>query len=222
MHVSLTYRNLDELITEDAPTVSIEQALIRLQNLGVVVDPDQAAILQDLQRRRNWIERHAYDRDPDDGADVSQAVGFIAYFLREFLDTALEDDIDADLLARVSGLSHDTSREGGRGTERSAHAMRSATDRQYLRSAANRRLDEWIQEAYPHDDTLPWRTPGSSYETEICPVCLEKLLVTGGHPESPYCFLCQTQIDVAYCEHCGATCSRAHGPHCICDLRTRT
>jgi hypothetical protein len=222
VHVSLTYRCLDEPITEDTPTVSIEQALIRLQNLGVAVDLDQAAVLQDLQRRRNWIERHAYDRDPDDGAAVSQAVGFIAYFLREFLGMALEDQIDVDLLARVSGLSHDTSREGGPETELFADVTKVNCGDDGPESSARDRVDAWIRENCPNDGTAADGKEDPFPGTVSCPACLKDFVLMKGHPAAPYCFFCQAHIDAACCECCGSTYLRASGPRCACDLRDRT
>ena len=220
-HGLLIYAGNDDPITEDAPMVGLQEALDRIRILGLVVDPDQATVLQGLQRRRDWIERHAYDRDPDDGAAVSQAVGFIMYFLREFLDTALEDHIDADLLARVSVLSHDTSREGGPETVLFADVTKVSCGDDGPEGSARDRVDTWIRENYPSDGTAADGKADSFPGTVSCPACLKDFVLMEGHPAAPYCFFCQAHVDAACCEHCGATYSRAHGPSCTCNLWIR-
>jgi len=194
VHPALIYRNIDKPITDDSMTVGFDQMLIRLKNLGLELEPDQAPVLRNLQRRRNCIEHHVYDRDPNDGTVVGQSIRFIAYFLHEFLDTTLEDQLGAGLFARVTKL---------------------VCDYEELKSIAEGQLEKWIKETYPHDDTAEWGTPKSFPGTVDCPVCRQELLVMENHPEAPYCFFCGSQIDdAAQCEHCGVTYLKADGPHC--------
>ena len=197
VHPLLIYKNIDKPITGDSMTVGFNQMLIRLKNLQIELDSDEASVLKNLQRRRNCIEHHIYDREPDDGIVLGQSIRFIAYFLFKFLDTSLQDQLDGDLYGKVTQL---------------------ICDYEELTSIADGQLDKWIKETYPNDDPAEYGTPESFNGTMDCPVCHQEFLVMEDHPKSPYCFFCHSQIDATQCEYCGETYLKADDPHCTNDF----
>lgn len=193
VHPILIYKNIDQPINEDSMTVGFDQMLIRLKNLNVQLEPDQAAVLRNLQRRRNCIEHHVYDRDDNDASIVGQSIRFIAAFLHGFLGTTLGEQLDADQFAKVTKL---------------------ICDYEELKSIADSQLDKWITATYPTNDTAELGSPESFPGTVDCPICREELLVMEDHPEAPYCFFCRSHVDAAECEHCGIIYLPAQGSHC--------
>ncbi|MGE4067449.1 MAG: hypothetical protein AB7H88_11790 [Vicinamibacterales bacterium] len=95
-HPILIYRNLDKRISDDSPTVGLEEALTRLDNLGQGLSASQGNTLRELQRRRNRIEHHRFDADKEHALVVGQAFHFLLGFLPEHLGVPLRSLIDED------------------------------------------------------------------------------------------------------------------------------
>ncbi|MBI3050392.1 MAG: hypothetical protein HYY76_19010 [Acidobacteria bacterium] len=114
IHPILIYRNLDKRITDDSPTVGLEEALIRLDNLGRGLSAAEVATLRELRIRRNRIEHHRFDPAKDHAVVVGQAFHFLLGFLPAHLDVELralvdEEDQYRDLLE--AALSFEQRRE---------------------------------------------------------------------------------------------------------------
>ena len=94
----LIYQNIDKPINEDTNTVGLKSILIRYQNLKILLSKNEHAILYDLQKRRNRIEHHKYQRGARDDFVVEKSLRFIYYFLPNHLESSLESAINDDCL----------------------------------------------------------------------------------------------------------------------------
>lgn len=96
VHPVLIYRNLDKRITEDSPTVGLEECLTRLDNIGRGLTAGEVATLRELRNRRNRIEHHRFDAASDNAVVVGQAFHFLLGFLPAHLGVELRDLIDEE------------------------------------------------------------------------------------------------------------------------------
>jgi hypothetical protein len=121
VHPLLIYRDIDKRVTADSQTIGLKEILVRMENLGIPLAPNQTAILAELQKRRNHIEHHRFDPSADHQITVGQALKFLLDFLPDHLGIALEDIVeDTDIYNKVltAILSY---------TERVERAVREAT-----------------------------------------------------------------------------------------------
>ena len=96
IHPVLIYRNLDKRITDDSLTVGLEEAIVRLDNLGRGLSTAEIATLRELRVRRNRIEHHRFDPAKDHAVVVGQAFHFLLGFLPAHLGVELRNLIDED------------------------------------------------------------------------------------------------------------------------------
>ena len=179
----LIYRKIDSKITEDSQTVGIDEALVRLENLGVGLPKEHRDTIVKIQKRRNRIEHHHYDHKEEDEAIIAEALSFILYFLEFELESKLEEDIPAEILREIQGI---------------------VRERQDLYWAAMHRLEEWMQKTWPEWNREEFDTPEEFQGTLDCPICTESFLVIEHH-DKPFCFHCNTSVDAELCEDCGRT-----------------
>jgi len=95
-HPLFIYRKLDKPITPESQTVGLVDATDRLGNLGVKLSLKDKAVLKRLQTRRNEIMHYKFDASLDHKTLVAQALRFIYHFLKDHLDTSLEDVVSEE------------------------------------------------------------------------------------------------------------------------------
>jgi hypothetical protein len=54
----LIYKGIDAKITDEATTVSVREALMRLENLGLGIPDEEKKTIENIQRVRTRIEHH--------------------------------------------------------------------------------------------------------------------------------------------------------------------
>lgn len=180
-------------ITEDAQTVSVREALTRLENLGLGILAGAKKIIENIQRVRNRIEHHRYDHsEKEDDAVIAESLKFILYFVEFGLKRKLDDQIDSNLLREIK---------------------RRVWEYNERQSLAEFRFHEWLRTVWPdwkEEEDLPEEFGG----TCRCPECAQDWLVIGWH-DKPFCFDCNTTIDADECEHCGRTFLVKSGCDCV-------
>lgn len=177
----LTYRDIDRRITDDSQTVGIKEILIRLENLKVGLPDEQRKSIENIQKRRNRIEHHRYDKEESDGYIIGESLKFITFFVEMKLNCELKNYLESSLLGEIE---------------------KAIFDYQELESIASSRLEKWLKKQYP--DWNPWEenTPDEFAGTVDCPKCNNTYLVIDGI-ERPFCFYCNMDIEAVECESCG-------------------
>ncbi len=180
----LIYRNLDKRIAEDSQTVGLDEAIIRLENIGVNFDAEMRGGVKKIQARRNRIEHHRFDHDAkNDELIIGEALKFIFDFVEFVLDARLEDHLDPTIIA----------------------SMRQRIFRYNdLEGRARARFETWIKSVWPDWDEQVEDTPEEFEGTHDCPNCRQSWLVMDHH-EVPFCFWCNASVAADDCEHCGRT-----------------
>lgn len=56
----LIYKNIDAKITDDSQTVGVREILVRFENIGVKLPPEQTEAIAKIQKIRNRIEHHRF------------------------------------------------------------------------------------------------------------------------------------------------------------------
>lgn len=193
----LIYQDIDKKITEYSRTVTIKEALTRLENLGSGLPKDQKEIIDRIQKRRNRIEHHRYDHKLEDDVTIAESLSFILYFVEFALKGNLESDIPAETLREI---------------------QRIVRDRQERYWVAMHRLEEWMQGIWPQWNREEDDTPKEFQGTQDCPICRESFLVIE-QLYKPFCFHCNTTVDAGVCEHCGRSFLMSEGCSCgvTCD-----
>jgi hypothetical protein len=178
----LIYKNIDSKITDDAMTVGVREALVRLENLGLGIPDEEKKTIENIQRVRNRIEHHRYDHnDKEDDAIIASSLKFILYFVEFVFERKLEDHIDAKVLRDINHRVFEYNEWNG---------------------LAEHRFHEWIRRQWPSWDEEKEDTPGEFGGTHRCPECRQDWLVVGWH-DKPVCFGCNMSIDAQMCEDCG-------------------
>lgn len=179
----LIYRNIDTPITDDSQTVSIKEALARLENLGLGLPKQQRTMIEDIQRRRNRIEHHRYDQKEEDEVVIAESLQFILFFVDSILRGKLEDDIPPETLRTIQEIVY---------------------EREQMYWIARHRLENWMHETWPDWNNEVADTPEDFSGTNDCPICRDSFLVDGYYPK-PFCFRCNTTVDAEECDYCGRT-----------------
>lgn len=179
----LIYRNTDSPITDDSQTVGIEEALSRLENLGLGLPKQQRTVIKNIQKRRNRIEHHRYDQKAEDEVVIGESLQFILFFVDSVLRGKLEEDIPAETLREIQRIVY---------------------ERDQLYWIARHRLEKWMHETWPDWNNELYDTPDEFEGTNDCPICRDSFLVSGYHPK-PFCFRCNTTVDAEECNYCGCT-----------------
>lgn len=178
----LIYKNIDAKIGDDALTVGVREALVRLENLGFGLPPDQKQIIENIQKSRNRIEHHRYDHnEAEDDAIVAASLKFILYFVEFGLGRKLDDVIDPELLREINSRVLEHNERYG---------------------LAEHRFVEWAKKRWPRWNELLEDAPEDFEGTLPCPKCRQDWLVIGHH-EKPICFWCNTKVDAQVCSDCG-------------------
>lgn len=178
----LIYKNIDAKITDDAMTVGVREALMRLDNLGLGIPAEERTTIQNIQRIRNRIEHHRYDHNEKEDSDiVAASLKFILFFVEFVFERKLDDVIDSQLLRDIN------------------HRVLAFNERNGL---AEHRFSQWAKEKWPDWPEEESGTPEEFPGTDQCPECRQDWLVMGYH-ERPFCFYCNTSIDAQCCDECG-------------------
>jgi hypothetical protein len=179
----LIYKNIDAKITDDAQTVGVREALIRLENLGIGIPAEEKRTIENIQRVRNRIEHHRYDHsEVEHDVIIAASLKFILYFIEFELQRKLEGHIDGTILRDIS---------------------RRVFEYNESNALAEHRFNEWAHTQWPDWKEEEEDTPEEFGGTLPCPECRQNWLVMGYH-EKPFCFHCNTSIDDANeCEDCG-------------------
>jgi hypothetical protein len=175
----LIYKNIDTKITDDAQTVGVREAIVRLENLGLGLPSYEKKTIEDVQRVRNRIEHHRYDHGAEDDAIIASSLKF---FIEVVLHRKLDAQIDGETLQEITGRIFDYD------------------ERRYL---AEYRFREWLRTKWPdlkEEEDAPEEFRG----LHDCPECSQDWLVIGWH-DKPFCFYCNSTIDAGECENCGRT-----------------
>ena len=188
----LIYKNIDKPITEDSLTVGISDLLIRLENLNLGMPLEQKEIIKNIQKRRNRIEHHRYDKVDEDERVIAESLKLILHFVEFFLNERLEDDVDPDTLREIQRLVFEYNE---------------------LLSLANYRLEQWIKKQWPSWDPEKLDSPEEFEGTLDCPECRQCYLVISD-TDQPFCFWCNTKIDAEECEDCGTVFIAGVGHRC--------
>ena len=192
----LIYKDIDVRVTEDALTVSVREALIRLENIGLKLPKDQIEAVERIQKIRNRIEHHRYDHnEKEDELVIGEALKLALYFVEFVLGKRLGDDI---------------------GTELFAEMQRRVFDYDELRTLADMRLEEWMKREWPEWNPEKEDIPEEFGGTLDCPACRQSYFVIGYH-ERPFCFHCNATVEGAACEAGGSSFMSANG--CACEWR---
>lgn len=174
-HPLLIYRTIEQPVNDDSRTVSLAEALARLENANVLVDKEYRGILLNLQRRRNRIEHHRFVSDKSHEYVLAKAIKFI----RDFLETELDTDIEAELPP-----------------EQLADARELLFSYEELVNRAKAEVTGEIRK-YPPKDQL-------DFDVAECPKCWnETLLVRPDDRGVGYCYFCNGEVYVKQCERCG-------------------
>jgi hypothetical protein len=173
-HPLLIYKELNKRISEDSPTVGLEETLARFNNLKIELSAADVETLRDLQRRRNRIEHHKFIADERHRYVLGKALRFIFYFMQDHLGTSLEKEIDEEIYPsiREAILSYE---------EMLADAKKEAA--------------KLVPGGGPKD-------PGATPVLVLCPECDNETLVIGCE-KGNYCFFCACEVDVEPCPRCG-------------------
>lgn len=174
VHPLLIYKNIDRPINDDSPTVGFRDTLGRLCNIGVTLNPDEIRVLEDLQRRRNRIEHHKFEKDESHKLVVGKALRFIYYFLQDHLGLSLEAVLEDDLYqeARAAILSFEE-----------------------LLSEAERRAADQLA-FLTKDDLID-----GCVEPCVCPECGNTTVVIGSD-YGDFCFFCHAEVEMRQCMLC--------------------
>jgi hypothetical protein len=180
----LIYKNIDTKITADAMTVSVREALTRLENLGLGIPDEEKKTIENIQRVRNRIEHHRYDlNENEDDAIIASSLKFILYFVEFVFERKLDGHIDSNILRDIN------------------HRVFEYNERQGL---AEHRFNEWAHMEWPDWDEEKSDLPEEFGGALPCPECRQDWLVIGWH-DKPVCFCCNTTIDANVCGDCGQT-----------------
>ena len=174
-HPLLIYKNIDRPITDDSLTVSLNEIFERLSNLRIALSPKEISIIKDLQRRRNRIEHHRFEKDDSHKYVVGKALRFIYYFLQDHLETSLEEQLSEDDLyqeAREAILSYEE-----------------------LLKEAEREIQSHLAIMTKDDFDVP-------RESFACPEC-GHMTVLIGTDMGDFCFYCHSEVDMEQCIICG-------------------
>ena len=177
----LIYRNIDKAINDDSITVGINEIIARLDNLKIGLPKEEQDIIKKIQKRRNRIEHHKYEKDGNDQFIIGESLKFVQYFLESKLDEKLHSHIDRGLLDEI---------------EKAIYNYRE------LEAIAHSRLDHFLKKIFPDWDReledIPREFPG----TLDCPVCNNSFLVVD-FITTPFCFHCNKQVVAKECDNCG-------------------
>ncbi len=177
----LIYKNIDKAINDDSVTVGINEIIARLDNLNIGLPKEEQDIIKKIQKRRNRIEHHKYEKDDNDHFIIGESLKFIQYFSESKLNERLHNHIDRVLLDEIEKAIYDY---------------------QELEAIANSRLDHFLSKVFPEwnpeYEACPEKFPG----TIDCPVCNNTFLVVD-FIGKPFCFYCNKQIDAKACDNCG-------------------
>ena len=182
-HPLLIYRNLNTLVEDDTQTVSVKEALIRLENIGVAIPEEPRGVLGKLQGRRNRIEHHRYDEEADDQKTISESIAFAIFFIEAVLEESIHEDLGPELTRDILGLVF-------------SHEAR--------RWAADFRLKKWMMKTWPAWDPVECDMPEDFEGTLDCPICRECHLVICPQRET-FCYYCNTPVEADLCPECGIT-----------------
>ncbi|WP_369721323.1 hypothetical protein AB8Z38_30515 [Bradyrhizobium sp. LLZ17] len=179
----LIYKNMDARITDDSQTVGIREILVRFENVGLKLPPEQIEAIGKIQKIRNRIEHHRYDHnEEEDELVIAQALKVILYFTEFVLGRKIGDDIGADMHSAMN---------------------RRVLDYNEREGMARYRLEEWMKKEWP--DWNPMERDCDEFGgTFDCPVWRQSYLAIGYH-DKPFCFHCNAEVDAANCEDCGRT-----------------
>ena len=198
VHPILIYKNIDKKISDDTLTVGIAEVLGRLDNLNLPIPESQRRVIEGIQRRRNRIEHHRYDRAEDDRAVLAESLKFIMFFVERILGESLDQHLDPELLKEVTLIVLDFEERGG---------------------LAQSRLEKWLRGQYPEWDPKLEDSPEDFVGTLECPECDQDFLVL--IPGTlRHCFFCNAKINAVQCPRCGEVHRRSelcwcgyYGPH---------
>ena len=170
----LIYKNIDTKITDDAMTVSVREALTRLENLGLGIPAEERKTIEDIQRIRNRIEHHRYDHnEKEDDAIIASSLKFILYFVEFVFERKLEGHIDPKVLRDIN------------------HRVFEYNERSGL---AEHRFHEWVKTEWPAWKAEEEDTPEEFGGTFRCSRRRQDWLVMGYH-DKPVCFHCNMTVD---------------------------
>jgi len=165
--------NIDKKYREDSPTVGYNEAVGRLENLGVNLEEKARRGIERLQKRRNAIEHREYIPSDSDKQCMAEAInilyGFVAQYIKpDDLSEYMDDELWAELKEYI--LSYET-----------------------LLDNAEKQVDE-ITSCSPGDEV--------SAVVE-CPKCGNTTLVISGKHGDDYCFFCHCAVPMTQCSLCG-------------------
>ena len=194
----LIYRNIDTKITVDAMTVSVREALTRLENLGLGIPNEEKKTIENIQRLRNRIEHHRYDHnEKEDDTIIASSLKFILYFVEFVFERKLDGHIDPKILRDINNRVFEYNESY---------------------SLADHRFNQWAKSEWPswkeEEEDIPVEFGG----TMRCPECRQDWLVMGYH-DKPVCFHCNTTVDADCCDDCGEV--FIVGESCGCGKHTK-
>jgi len=169
----LIYQHPDKPIGDDCLTVGLDEALGRLEEIGLDVPDEYVAILGDLRRRRNRIEHHRFVPDASHRRVLGQAIKFIGYFLEDELGEELKDHLPHDLFHRAKELLIDYD----------VLVRRAESEMESVRRCFD-----------PKEQSL--------LDTGTCPDCGHRTVLVGAGDE-PRCYFCDESVSVRQCQYCG-------------------
>jgi len=177
----LIYKNIDAKISEDSITVGINDIITRFENLRVGLPKEEQETIKKIQKRRNRIEHHRYEKEDTDEFVIGESLKFVQYFVEGPLNEKLYKNIPAEVLNQI---------------EKAIYNYRE------LEAIAESRFHHFLSKVFPgwdpNKEDLPEPFPG----TLDCPVCDTSFLITD-FIAKPFCFYCNKQVDAKACENCG-------------------
>ncbi len=179
----LIYRNIDKKITDESLTVSFAEILIRLENLKLSLPEEPIKVIKKIQKRRNQIEHYRYDRKEEDEKVISECFKFVLFFVESILEERLCDDIDTEQLQSIQAI------------------VLKYNERTNI---AEIRLEKWLQKQWPDWDPESMELPAEFSGTLECPQCKFETLIFD-EKNYPYCFWCNSTINIVECESCRET-----------------
>lgn len=180
-HWSLIYRKLEQAGDDDAFTVTVGEAVKRLEQIaGIRLSKHDGDVIDGLQRIRNRVQHHEIQLSFE--LAVSQLHAAIALLMR-FLHRELEIDIK-DLLDEQA-------------YQRLLEVERIVEE---LRDIAQARIEQIERDHLPVNlsDRAAWR-----FDVIDCPKCWEKLYVFSPDSNISECQLCGYEGGFVECDRCG-------------------
>lgn len=195
-HSSLIFLKVEDVGSDDRPTVTVETLLQRLGACaGVSLDADDERLIRSVARLRNRIEHYAFEINLKETQFLAgRLCEFVFVFLKQHLETNLQQHLDYDTWDEVQGLRGIAERleQERRDDWKRRHAK-------YRRMSTKKRQELFESTEYhPRDNPIP-------RPVYWCPTC-QRETVVGVAEDMGVCTNgdCKAVHEASLCARCGS------------------